>query len=181
MSSFESIPGEEWRQVVGFPNYDVSDMGRVRYWYNCRGHRLEQPRLRKTPPNVQGYPEVSLSRDRKCFVRLVHILVLEAFVGPRPTGGRYEARHFPDRTRTNVRLDNLSWGLQEQNTEDKRTHGTLPFGSKHFAAKLDEAKVTVIRERIRRGDRLKDIAADFDVHPVTITDIKVGRSWCHVK
>ena len=53
--------------------------------------------------------------------RLVHRLVLEAFVGPRPEG--MVARHLNGDPGDN-RLENLAWGTQSENNYDKVRHGT---------------------------------------------------------
>src|ERR1044072_2552805 len=104
---------ENWKEVVGFSGYEVSDLGNVRtirYW-NKTGRELN--------PTVDalGYKRVGLRAGKygepgyKVITRSVHSLVLEAFVGPRPVGA--VGRHFPDRNPSNCRLDNLSWSTQK--------------------------------------------------------------------
>ncbi len=75
---------------------------------------------------------------------MVHRLVLEAFVGPCPEGK--ECRHFPDRTRTNNRLENLSWGSHRRNCKDKRIHGTSAAGVKNNKTKITEKVVFLVRK-----------------------------------
>lgn len=127
---------ERWRVVEDFPAYEVSDLGRVR-----RGDR--QKALIVSP---QGYVRVTLFKGngQPGAQRFVHALVLEAFVGPRPAG--MQSRHFPSNDKTDNRLSNLSWCTKAQNEEDKRTHGTLVVGDRHWHRKLAP-------EKRRRGDR----------------------------
>jgi hypothetical protein len=47
-------------------------------------------------------------------------------------------------------------------------------------AKLKNADIPVIRERIRNGEMLKDIAADYGVHYSIISGIMYGKIWMHV-
>ncbi len=46
--------------------------------------------------------------------------------------------------------------------------------------KLTEADVTVIKQRLRNGERVSVIAKDYNVGAGTISHIKVGRQWKHV-
>jgi hypothetical protein len=52
--------------------------------------------------------------------RLVHILVLEAFVGPRPDGAY--GLHWDDDP-SNNRVENLRWGTPSENMYDKVRNG----------------------------------------------------------
>ena len=118
---FVDLPGEVWRPIFGrgYDGYEVSDHGRVRsYRYGKSGRRRIVPVLRKLVPSVRyGYLTVMFFIEKKYVLRNVHQLVLEAFVGPRPTGT--ETRHVNDRDVTNNLLSNLEWGTHRQNEADK--------------------------------------------------------------
>jgi hypothetical protein len=97
---------ERWLPVVGYEGfYEVSDQGRVRSRY----------RVLKQARNTQKRLIVCLSKQNKARVRLVHHLVLEAFVGLRPSGT--EACHWNDIADDN-RLANLRWDTHEANCAD---------------------------------------------------------------
>ncbi len=66
---------EEWRQVVGFPQYEVSSLGRVR-----RGERIRK--LHTSKAFTSGYPSVTLCTSGKLRTFKVHRLVAAAFIGP---------------------------------------------------------------------------------------------------
>lgn len=53
-------------------------------------------------------------------------------------------------------------------------------GSGNCAAKLTEADVIVIRQRLAAGDIGTHIARDFGVSKLAISKIKCGRTWRHV-
>ncbi len=77
-----SLPGEDWRPVVGFEDlYDVSSLGRV-----CRidGRTARGPM--HTTPSKDGYLTLGLCRDGRKANYKVHTLTALAFLGPRPTG-----------------------------------------------------------------------------------------------
>ena len=46
--------------------------------------------------------------------------------------------------------------------------------------KLDPTKVKDIRARLAKGEKAADIAAVYDLHPSSVDDIRVGRTWASV-
>lgn len=114
---------ERWRPVVGFEDlYQVSDLGRVQSLgrIDSIGRRIA-PRLLDGSPDLEGYLKVGLSvasepgRPGRTTTHRVHILVLTAFVGPRPPD--MEGCHRDDDP-GNCALVNLRWDLPEGNFED---------------------------------------------------------------
>lgn len=99
-----------WQPIDSHPEYFVSDDGRVR-----RTDVL-------APDTIKGgYQRVQLWTNGVRTRRLVHLLVLETFVGPCPPG--LEARHRNGVSFDN-RLSNLTWGTHSENQLDKVAHGT---------------------------------------------------------
>jgi hypothetical protein len=114
--SFVHLPEEQWRVIVDFPDYDISNCGRV------VSRRRGMPRLLSMRPMGGGRPgalryfQVALyGRDGRVERHVAH-LVLEAFTGPRPEG--MEARHLNSDPQDN-RLENLAWGTKAENAQDK--------------------------------------------------------------
>lgn len=107
----------------------------------------------------------------------VHTLMLLTFVGPRPSS-RHHGAHFPDRDKTNNRVENLRWALPEENESDKRMHGTAPTGGRRIPLPL--AAVQDIRRRARRGQsyqRIAKVVAERwgrDVHRTSVARIAQG-------
>lgn len=109
-----------WLPVPGYEGrYDVSDTGQVRSLISTRN--LPVPRPHKANPNSSGYLALRLSDGQTTRTRLVHHLVLLAFVGPRPEGT--EARHRNGR-QTDNSVANLSWESHSVNMQDRVEHGT---------------------------------------------------------
>lgn len=125
---------EQWLPVVGFEGfYEVSDHGRVRsldrivYFRDGRKRRSPGRILKPWHSDRGGYPVVGLkspNRNRKAHV---HILVLEAFVGPRPDG---LACCHNDGNGLNNSLINLRWDTYSANNHDLVKHGIHGQGSK---------------------------------------------------
>jgi hypothetical protein len=121
---------ERWAPVPGHPDYEVSDSGRVRSMdrmvTDTRGRTWQVNgrvlRARRDHRGT-GYPLVNLAGSgtpRGGRTRLVHHLVLEAFVGPKPHG--LVARHLNDIPNDN-RLSNLAYGTPSQNNLDAVANG----------------------------------------------------------
>ena len=175
-----NLPGETWKPVVGYEGlYEVSNMGRLKSLSKYSGDYL-RPTIIMKPKNRAAHRDVTLHRfgQRRGF--WVHRLVLEAFVGPCPPG--MECCHFPDRNPHNNRLDNLRWGSPADNAEDRRKHGTIPFGEQHKRAVLKVTDVLDIRYRGRLpGANLAALAREFGVAPNTIHHIVKNRNWRWLK
>lgn len=159
-----------WAPIPGWPGYEVSDLGHVRSWrHGANGRELGQFSDR------DGYARVNLCVRSRRIQAPVHRLVLLAFVGE-PPDGRNDVRHLDGNPRNN-QLANLAWGSQSENEEDKRRHGTALLGVRHFAAKLDDDAVRVIRSSDESGVAL---ALRFGVSRATITSVRCGKTWRHV-
>src|SRR5262245_13401407 len=113
---------EQWRDAVGFPDIQVSDLGRVRSRRGLKLGRSPEWRILKTTAARRGgYLRVGLTGPGKTLrVIPVHRLVLEAFIGLRPPGT--VGCHADDDV-TNNRLSNLRWDTSKSNATDAVRNG----------------------------------------------------------
>jgi len=167
---------EEWRPVVGYEGqYEVSNLGRVRSLDRVVEYRGGTPRkvrgrVIRCAPGENGYPRVSLS-GRK--FRLVHVLVAEAFLGPKPTG--QQVRHL-NGNRSDPRLCNLAYGTQSENS-----HDCYDYGGRCGRGKLFREDVLDIRNRANAGKNQRELAEEYGVSRQTVVDIKSGRTFSYIK
>jgi len=119
----------KWASIPGFEHYEVSELGSVirrehtvpdsRY-----GTRLLPEKTLKLIKNPDGYTRVKI----KGKLVFVHVLVLESFVGSRPSGMQCcHNNGIPD----DNRLMNLRWDTPRNNVNDRRFHGTYQYGEKN--------------------------------------------------
>lgn len=173
---------ERWADVVGYEGlYRISTFGRVRsvtryVERKCRGGglRVQRGRYLAIAYNVKSkYPFVALWKDGKQKVVFVHQLILEAFVGPCPTG--MECRHLDGNNRRSV-LRNLEYGTPQQNSDDKYEHGTR-IGRQS----LTREEVIQVRKLWATGERTKqELAHGFRVGRTAIHLIVTGRTWRNI-
>ncbi len=153
---------------LGFPKYRVGVDGSV--WSFRKGRW----KLLKRKPHNSGYIRVTLHNDEIDLPILVHRLVLLAFVGPCPEG--HEARHFPDATRTNNQLTNLSWATLKENQADRLIQGGHSRGERSGKAKFTNKQVRGLRTRFKkwglsRRAFARKYAIKYQVSPMTIIGI----------
>ena len=107
--------------VPGFEGYEVSDLGRVRSMDREVRGRFYPGRVLSQTLDPKGYPIVTIgSRGSSRTPARVHLLVLSAFVGPRPAG--LQGLHADD-VKTNCALTNLRWGTPSLNQDDAVFNG----------------------------------------------------------
>jgi len=168
---------EQWRAVVGYENlYEVSSHGRVRSLPHRTRHGCNR-RGKILAVDVQWttYHRVTLYRDGQRDRRMVHILMLEAFVGPCPEG--MEACHQNDAGGDN-RLENLRWDTRRNNWLDRVRLGTAKnIGEGCKTAKLTNLQVREIRFALHGKTPQRVLAQRYAVSPAMINHIATGRAW----
>jgi hypothetical protein len=177
--AFEPGPDdlERWLPVLGWPGYEVSDWGRVQsYRRRGNGGGVDlTARIIGNHVTASGHRNGLLVRyrDGRRETRSfgVHVLVLEAFVGPCPRG--LECCH-NDGNPANNRLANLRWDTRSANVIDQLRHWV------HNNVILDEYHVRAIWKRLVSGEPASRIAKDFGVSRATICLIRSGPNWSHV-
>lgn len=184
------VKAQIWRALQGFSAYEVSDDGQVRratdHWRLSAlkaGHIVPQWLIKRTfvkktgDITILGYMAVSIVPDgqRKPVNRLVHVLVANAFLPPRPSP-KHQVAHCNGRRFENW-AGNLRWATAAENQADRNEHGTSNRGSRHGMSKLTEDDVADIRRRILSGQGVTAIARAYGVGHPTISNIKTGKTW----
>ena len=147
---------ENWKQIKDFPDYEVSDHGRV------RSNLFRKTKIMKQRKGGHGYLYLALWKEGIRHTKLVHRLVLETFVCECPVG--MECSH-QDYNKENNRLDNLAWETYAENTQKREWN------------KLSKLKVSWIRLLLERGWSGDRLAKEFGVCGSTISHIKKFRIW----
>lgn len=138
----------------------------------------------KYRPNGDGYPTVTVGRDKRTR-KTVHSIVAETFI-PKPNdpdpNHKYEIDHL-DGDRTNFSVNNLEWVLHRENTDRataKGSHKDAHKGEHNGRAKLTPALVSQMRLEFQAGTRIIDLMQKYE-HPYnTIANAVRGITWKHL-
>ncbi|MDO7847674.1 NUMOD4 domain-containing protein [Hymenobacter sp. M29] len=165
---------EVWKPVIGWEDRAVvSNKGNVRSLTN--GKLMTQTTKSNNP-----YPFIQMTRNYKSTPVRVHRMVAEAFV-PNPDN-KPCVNHINHNKLYNW-ADNLEWVTYKENSQKMvaNRHGChVPVGEASSSSKLTELQVWDILLASRAGHKVKDLALKYQVHPVTIQEIKRGTAWSHI-
>lgn len=160
----------ERRKLAGYSEKPIAD----RFW----------PKVEKTnscwlwcgATGAWGYGNIGARKeDGKLSTLRAHRVSWEIHYGPVPYG--LLVLHKCD-NRVCVNPDHLFLGNYMDNMNDMIEKGRSRKGERHHAAKLTDNDVLAIRADERA---LSEIAGDYPVHKATISAIKNGKLWGHVK
>jgi hypothetical protein len=172
---------EIWRVIPAYPNYEVSDLGRVR---RVAGRILKiwtpPPPHRKLP-----YTRVVLSdrgtRTQKTL--LLHRLVAQAFI---PNPDNKPCVNHINFDVLDARAVNLEWCTRKENALHSYHAGRWGQfrpqrrGAEHPSAKLTEDDVRKIREMSASGMSDAEVAGMFGVSRWSVSEIRDRKTWKHV-
>jgi len=147
----------EFREIERFPGYRFGSDGSI--WSKRQGTW----RQRKFDFSSR-YPRLQLLGISTSL--RVHLLIAEAFHGPKPPGS--ECRHLDD-NRFNNNPSNLEYGTRRQNNEDALRNGKLK-------SLLTDSQVIIIVEMLSTHNN-SQIGRMFGVAAATIRDIRRGVTW----
>lgn len=106
---------EQWKVIEEFPDYEVSDKGRIRRLTSAQS--TYNGKIKKTIINNAGYECVTFKSDKR-YCRTVHRLVAIAFL--QKPDGCCEVNHI-DENKLNNTVENLEWCTHKYNMN----YGTL--------------------------------------------------------
>ena len=158
----------EWRIIDGFPNYSVSDCGKIRN--NSTSKILACRKAGK------GYLKVTLCQHYEHIDKYVHRLVAETFIPN--VHGKTEINHI-DGDKTNNSVNNLEWATRHENmnhlynvldsTDLRKRLGMSRKGGQNTAAR----KVVRIEDG-KVYSCITDAARDIGVHRMCVSDVCRG-------
>ena len=158
---------EQWKDVVGYEGvYQISSYGRIKSVarkVGCKNGSFRWlPEKIITPLFAKGgYLNIVGSRKQVRSTLIIHQLVAEHFIGPRPQGCVID--HI-DRNRTNNQVDNLRYVTPSENQRNRKDN------------KLTAQKVEQILKELKELSQSK-VAEKYGVCQALISKIKNGKVW----
>jgi hypothetical protein len=156
---------ENWKDVVGWPEYMVSDTGVIRY--KATG-KIRKPRIEKL-----GYHSVDLWRNNYMKRLKVHRMVALAFID-NPLN-KPQVNHI-DGDKNNNKVSNLEWTTAKENSQHAYATGlSKPIASmKHGRRKLNDIEACFIYHSELPAVSLCE---EFGVSRRLVNKIKQGKLW----
>lgn len=161
----------EDRFIAYCDKYQVRNDGTV--WSNDYNHTGQMGKLSHYLDR-DGYPCVTLVKNARRQKKVVHRLVAELFLGPKPTP-KHQVNH-KNGIRQDNRAENLEWVTSRENTlhgfrvngrqipaSQRKIRSDMSKGSKNPKAKLTEDAVRQIKKLRKAGQFLKTIARQFSI------------------
>ena len=162
---------EHWRPIPGFPDYEVSNLGRI------RSFRRKTAKMLSNYPGMDGRAAVFIYNDSNRLMRCrIARLVLLSFVGPCPDG--METCH-NNGDSTDDRLCNLRYDTHAANMQDAVSHKVMPRGERSKTALFSNAEVCELRELFSAGTwgTVAEFAAEFGFLLTTACNMLAGKTY----
>ena len=161
---------EEWKDIKGYPEYQVSNLGRVKRKACVRHHKLYGnyrcvEKILKPTPTKKGYNTIKLTNSNGHKTFTVHRLVAKAFIPN--INDKPQINHI-NGIKTDNRVENLEWVTNQENQLHAHKIGL------NKTRKFNEEQVKYILYSTIATARL---AEKYGVNYYTIWDIRNGRSY----
>jgi len=204
--NIKDLDGEIWKYIEGYNrDYQVSNLGRIKSFKKCRGK--DKNILKQTKMN-NGYLSVGLSKNGKKGPKEIHRLMFETFNNYKLEKG--EVIHHLNENPLYNDLDNFQLMTNSEHMSLHNSGENHPFygkkrpefsgennpmfgkkrsdvskrmsGENHPQVVLTERDIIQIKRYLSEGNlSQKEIGKMFGVNQATISNIKTGKSWKHLK
>jgi len=180
--NLQDLENEIWKDIEDYPDYQVSNFGRIKSFIKYRG---TDERILRQCKDSGKYFIVVLYKNGKEKTKQVHRLVFETFIGKLEKG--YNIHHI-DEDKENNNLDNLKLMSESEHTSFHMKGKNNPMFGKHHSEetknkmsenhynKITNQKIIDIQEDLNTGYYTQvQMAKKHGVSKSVISNIKTGK------
>ncbi len=162
-----------YKTLPGLVGYRISSDGHVytRWQLSGRGNVLGT-QWRRLKGTQYRYQRVRIRRFGVVKWVMVHRLVLEAFVGPCPTG--LEGYH-NNGNKLDNRVENLRWDTRASNRIDSYDHGGHKSGEAHHWTRISDETVVEMKKLVKKGMSYRAIEKKLGLPKDYVSGCMCGR------
>lgn len=160
------------KQINNFPDYFIDE--------NFEVWSIKNNKIKKKIPyqHKQGYLKHDFWKNGKRYKIYIHRIIAELFI-PNPENLPY-VRHLDDNPLNNS-IENLAWGTNKDNVDDKIKNGNQLKGEEIVSSKLTKQQITEIREKyVPWKCTQEQLGKEYGVHASTISNIINNKQWNHI-
>lgn len=163
------IEGEEWRNIEGYDDYQVSNFGRVKSFKQGKNFILK-PRI-----GHDGYLLIGIYQQGKQVWRKIHRVVAENFI--LNLDNKPQINHI-DGCRLNNYVSNLEWCTASENTRHAYELGLAKSvqGEENYQASATNEIATYIRDNPERLSQ-SALAKKFGMTKSSVSLIQIGKTY----
>lgn len=148
---------EIWKIIPSFPNYEASNLGRIKSRKRIvitkqnKKYSIKEKILKPQINEKTGYVQHTLIKDGKMVTKLVHILVAETFLDK--YSNKLEINH-KDENKLNNRVDNLEYCTHKYN---------INYGTGNYRRRMKEINTKKISQKKRYAKRKTKKVIQYDL------------------
>jgi hypothetical protein len=164
---------ELWKSHEEYPHVEFSNLGNARKLLPNGEYKT----YNQTCCKAQPYLQTNIKSGVKVYT---HREVCKLF-NPNPNPAEYTHVLHNNHDCHDNRAENLRWGTQQQNMQDRLEAGHYRRGFGHNMAKLTNLDIFTIRWLwAHQAATQAEIASYFGIKPCTISFITTGKTWKHL-
>ena len=159
---------EIWRTIEDYPDYQISNMGRV------KSLKWGKEKILNLSLNYKGYYQVGLRKDGKRKLYKIHRLIAQAFI-PNPEN-KPQIDHI-NTIKTDNRVENLRWVTNKENCNNlltKENYSKCRIGNLSPSAK-SILQFSLNGELVKKWDCMKDVERELGFYHQSISSCCLGK------